>query len=250
MAKKGINILLDKLEHNDVYAQKATVSGKYDEMMESQKPDVTLVTCSDSRVHERALDEKIGKIFSVKNIGNRVEPNLGSILYGACQLHTPLLMILGHTGCGAIHSSIRDMADKHHRVRKSLAFFKPAVDDVDSILDKKGGITKYIRDHNITTAKSVSDITFFETLLTEANVDRQIDTLLDEGHIRKLISSEKLMVIGAIYDFKDIYSTNRGSIFITNVNGKSDVADICKMDILGEYKDFVSGRVKRFLFYK
>lgn len=246
--RNGVITLIDKLEYNDDYAKIATKDGKYDEHLESQTPDITLVTCSDSRVLEKSLDNEIGKIFSVKNIGNRVMPNLGSIEYGTGYLKTPLVIILGHTGCGAIHASMSDIGSEHTHVTKSLESIRPIAANIQKLIIKKGGITSYMNEHLLNPGATIGEQDYLETLVTEANVDKQIDILLDDEPVRRLVYDGKLMILGAIYDFKDIYSTRKGSIFIINVNGETDVNKLKTVDfIAGE--NIITDRVKRLLQY-
>ncbi len=69
-----------------------------------QKPYAIVLYCSDSRVPaEHIFDAGIGEIFGIRDAGNIVGLfELGSIEYAAEHLHTPLLVVLGHTNCGAI----------------------------------------------------------------------------------------------------------------------------------------------------
>lgn len=240
--------LIDKLEFNEDYAHVATKAGEYEEHLESQTPEITLVTCSDSRVLEKSLDDKIGKIFSIKNIGNRVSPNLGSIEYGAGFLKTPLLIILGHTGCGAIRASMSSIGVEHSHVTKSLESIRPIAANIQKQLIKKGGITSYMKEHLPNADRAISEQDYLETLVAEANVDRQIDILLDDEAIRKLVYEGELMIIGAIYDFKDIYSSRKGAIFIINVNGENDVNKLCSIDLIAGEKTILN-RIKRLLVY-
>ncbi len=71
---------------------------------DGQKPFVTVLTCSDSRVvPEFIFDANVGEVFVIRNAGNCVDTLvLGSVEYGVEHLHTPLLVILGHEKCGAI----------------------------------------------------------------------------------------------------------------------------------------------------
>jgi carbonic anhydrase len=246
--EKSIGTLQDKLGYNSGYSKAATKTGKYDAIMEGQHPDITLVTCSDSRVLEGSLDDEIGKVFSIKNIGNRAEPNLGSIEYGVGHLHTPILMILGHTGCGAIHASTTDISGEHYRIVRSLEFIKPTVAEVQKLLIKKGGIAGYMADHP-PMVKPISEQAYFETLLTEANVDKQVDTVLNDEKIRDLVYTGKLMVVGAIYDFKDIYSPERGAVFVININGETDVGKLKKSPLLGSDGRVIVSKIKRLLAY-
>ena len=246
---KGLETLTDKLTYNKQYSAEATNSGKYKDILDGQHPDVTLVTCSDSRVWERSLDDHIGKIFTIKNIGNRVEPNLGSIEYGVGHLHTPVLMIMGHTGCGAVHASTLELKDEHARILKSLDFIKPIVADVQKLLIRNGGVTGYIKEAKSASATKISDDVFFETLVTEANVDRQIENLLNDASIRNLVYTGKLMIVGTIYDFKDIYSNEKGAVFVINVNGETNVEKLKKLAVAEGDGRIVAGNIKRMLVY-
>jgi len=246
---KGLETLSDKLTYNKQYSAEATSSGKYRDILDGQHPDVTLVTCSDSRVWERSLDDQIGKIFSIKNIGNRVEPNLGSIEYGVGHLHTPVLMIMGHTGCGAVHASTLELKDEHARILKSLDFIKPTVACVQKLLIKKGGITRYMKEAKTTPVTKISEESYFETLVSEANVDRQIANLLNDASIRNLVYTGKLMIVGTIYDFKDIYSKEKGTIFVINVNGETNVEKLKKLAVAEGDGRIVASNIKRMLIY-
>ncbi len=246
--EKSVSTLKEKLEYNASYAKSATIAGKYDHILDSQHPDVTIVSCSDSRVLERSLDDEIGKVFSIKNIGNRVEPNLGSIEYGVGHLHTPILMVLGHTGCGAVHASTKDVSGEHYRIIRSLEFIKPTVAEVQRLLIKRGGIASYMADHP-PMVKPIGEEAYFETLVSEANVDKQIETALNDGNIRELVYSGKLMIVGAMYDFKDIYSPEKGAVFVINVNGETDAEKLKKLKIFGGDGKVVLNKIRRLLVY-
>ena len=71
-----------------------------------QYPKAVVLACSDSRIPvELIFDQGIGDIFVVRVAGNGVtECVLGSIEYGVQYLQTPLVVIMGHTGCGAIET--------------------------------------------------------------------------------------------------------------------------------------------------
>lgn len=69
-----------------------------------QEPIATVLTCSDSRVPPVDIfDQGIGDIFVVRVAGNIIgDHTLGSIEYGVKHLHTPLVVVLGHSSCGAV----------------------------------------------------------------------------------------------------------------------------------------------------
>lgn len=87
----------NKPSQKDFAAQRAAV-------VAGQKPYAIVLYCSDSRVPaEHIFDAGIGEIFGVRDAGNIADPfALGSIEYAAGHLHTPLLVVLGHTNCGAV----------------------------------------------------------------------------------------------------------------------------------------------------
>ena len=79
------------------------------ETKDGQKPFVTVVTCSDSRLSpEFIFDLGIGDVFVVRTAGNVVDKiTLGSIEYGTEHLHTTLLVVMGHEKCGAVTAACK-----------------------------------------------------------------------------------------------------------------------------------------------
>jgi carbonic anhydrase len=77
----------------------------------AQHPRATIVMCSDSRGQTTSIDyTPDNDLFMVRNIGNSFQNNKGSVEYGVLHLHTPILMIIGHSECGAVkavHSGIQ-----------------------------------------------------------------------------------------------------------------------------------------------
>jgi carbonic anhydrase len=69
-----------------------------------QSPNVIILSCSDSRVSPEVIfDQSLGDIFVVRTAGNIADPvALGSIEYAVDHIHSPLLVVLGHTKCGAV----------------------------------------------------------------------------------------------------------------------------------------------------
>lgn len=77
---------------------------------EGQSPFATVFTCSDSRVIPEAIfDSGIGDLFVVRTAGNTLSDSaLGSVEYAVRHLGCPLVLVLGHTGCGAVTSAIEE----------------------------------------------------------------------------------------------------------------------------------------------
>lgn len=87
-------------------------------LAQGQHPFVAVLCCADSRVcPEFVFDQKPGSIFEVRNAGNVVDDDvMASLEYAVEHLHVPLVIILGHTSCGAI-AAVHDAGDKplpHH----------------------------------------------------------------------------------------------------------------------------------------
>jgi len=73
-----------------------------------QKPFAVVLGCSDSRAPvEKYFDQGFGDIFVVRVAGNIVAPSIiGSVEYAVAQFGTPLVLVMGHTGCGAVAATI------------------------------------------------------------------------------------------------------------------------------------------------
>lgn len=73
-------------------------------VMHQQEPIATVLTCADSRVPPVDIfDQGIGDLFVVRVAGNIIgDHTLGSIEYAVAHLHTPLVIVMGHSSCGAI----------------------------------------------------------------------------------------------------------------------------------------------------
>lgn len=83
----------------------------------SQHPFAVIVTCSDSRVSPEILfDQGIGDLFVIRNAGNLISDiDMGSIEYAIEHLDTKLVIILGHTECGAIKAYLGDKNDEYKK---------------------------------------------------------------------------------------------------------------------------------------
>src|SRR4030095_11544074 len=87
------------------------------ELAKGQRPYATIIGCSDSRVPpELVFDAGFGELFIVRVAGNVISPEvMGTVQYAAVHLHTPLFVVLGHEGCGAVKAAL---ATKDHRGRE------------------------------------------------------------------------------------------------------------------------------------
>ena len=78
-------------------------------LVHDQKPFATILGCSDSRVPiELVFDQGLGDLFVVRVAGNVIAPDIvGSLAYAVAHLATPLIVVLGHQGCGAVTAAVQ-----------------------------------------------------------------------------------------------------------------------------------------------
>jgi carbonic anhydrase len=110
------------LEGNQRFVKGETTSprrspGDFRPLVEGQRPMAVILGCADSRVPPELLfDQGVGDLFVVRVAGNFVSgagpPVKGSIEYGVAELGVSLIMILGHTECGAIKAAIKHIGDR------------------------------------------------------------------------------------------------------------------------------------------
>ena len=74
-----------------------------------QHPYAALLCCADSRVPpEHIFSAGLGELFVIRNAGNVMSPSaLGSLEYAAAHLHVPLILVMGHRGCGAVTAALQ-----------------------------------------------------------------------------------------------------------------------------------------------
>ena len=189
--------------HND--------SHHFDGFQTGQTPTLTVVACSDSRVHTHLFGmEPDNNIFVVRNIGNQVKNGEGSVDYGVRHLPTKILLIMGHSSCGAIKAAMGDYSGETKGIKGELDNLKPVI-----AADDNGG------DANGRWGKNV-----------ERNVDYQVKTAMEL--YKEKIEAKELTVVGAVYDFNDLYGKGRGKLVITNINGETAPNKIMLHPVLKE----------------
>lgn len=99
-----------------------------------QKPFAAILTCADSRVSpELYFDQKIGDIFVVRNAGNVASPDAqGSIEFATKHLGAPLVVVVGHSSCGAVFTSYDKVTGLSDNLQGVLDGIRPAIESSDS----------------------------------------------------------------------------------------------------------------------
>lgn len=106
----------------------------------SQHPFAVIVTCSDSRVAPEILfDQGIGDLFVIRNAGNLISDiDMGSIEYAVEHLHTKLIVVLGHTECGAIKAYVGDKNNDYKKHRNHIDdIVQTVAEEVEEIKEQK-----------------------------------------------------------------------------------------------------------------
>jgi len=151
--------------------------------VQGQSPIASILSCSDSRVAPELLfDQGPGDIFIMRVAGNIVTPGLlASIEYGAQFLGAPLIIVLGHSGCGAVDAAIKVLKDKAvlpGHLPQLIASIKPAVERAEKA--KTGNL--------------------LDNAVAE-NVRRQVAQLKKSPPIvQKFYAGKKIDIVGGVYD--------------------------------------------------
>jgi SulP family sulfate permease len=176
-----------------------------------QKPYITLVTCSDSRVPLNALmPDTSNKVFSIQNIGNQILSTEGSVDYGIYHLKTPLLFFLGHSDCGAIKAYLKGFDQETYNIKHELDFLQPTIKE----------------------SAAIKDFTKLHSHVIEKNLDYQVNIACKK--YKDLISSGELTIMAGFYDFRGEYGKGKGDIVIVNVNRHKDVDEMRNLPLFAD----------------
>lgn len=204
VAQENADLLFELIEGNRLFQKKNHEA--YEALKYKQTPKVTLLACSDSRVPEEIFGiSTLNKIFTIKNIGNQARTSEGSVKYGIFHLHTPLLLILGHTGCGAIQAGLSDYTAEDASIQENLVTLQPSLGmhkaEFNSITDDAVRIAKF----------------------AQANVDYQVSYLMQQPVIAEKVRSGELTIVGALFDIHDVFNDGPGHFHIVNLNNSTDL---------------------------
>lgn len=220
------NIFRHLLVHNEAFV-KSMDATKFFAYAKQQTPYITLITCADSRVQGNILGMDIfNKVFLIRNAGNQVSINRGSIEYAILVLGTPVLLVLGHTNCGAVQFATQACVTRSKEIVAIAKSFYSNLSQADYSM-----ITPEIKaemlplvipiERGIPYLSKLGDETMELAYLGQVNVDYQIEKALK--YYGDKVTANKLTIIGGMYDFVGAYSKELGRILITNINGITDV---------------------------
>jgi carbonic anhydrase len=204
-----IQAFLKEMFASNIKHIQTTELSDFKKIAEGQEPRATVVMCSDSRVQASAINESAeNDCFFIRNIGNQINTATGSVEYGVRHLHTPVLLIIGHSACGAVKAALGDFSKESQPIQQEL------------------------RSLNLNSAQNVDQGVV-------ENIHHQVEVALKE--FDDLIQENKLVVIGLVYDFRDDFKQGHGRLILINLNGEQDVEKLKKNDYLSGIKDTTIG---------
>lgn len=160
------------------------------ELVQQQEPFAIVLGCSDSRVPaEMVFDQGLGDLFVIRVAGNIVAPSqVGSVEFAASRFGTRLVVVLGHTQCGAILATLEELqqpvANQSRNLRSIVDRVRPSVE----------GLLKTDLKHDLNTLVGNA---------VRANVETSVDHLRHGSEIlEELIRNDGLLVVGAEYSLE------------------------------------------------
>ncbi|HVK11891.1 MAG TPA: carbonic anhydrase [Gemmataceae bacterium] len=155
------------------------------DLAKGQRPYATILGCSDSRVPpEWLFDTGLGELFVIRVAGNILSPEVaGSLQYAGSYLQTPLFVVLGHEGCGAVGAALatRNEGEQFRsRVQLLLASIVPGLPEPVSQDTPEEQLSRAV----------------------EGNVRWTIRQILESPEGRARVAEGRMKVVGAVYEIE------------------------------------------------
>lgn len=162
-----------------------------EQLLEGQAPFAVILGCSDSRVPaEIVFDQGLGDLFVIRIAGNIVAPSqIGSIEFAIEQFASPIVVVLGHTQCGAISATVKAMTQPAHEMQSNHI----------------GSIVKRIKPCVAELLKSnlIQDQDALISSACKANIRASVNQLTHSSEfIENMVEQQKLAIVGAEYDLE------------------------------------------------
>ncbi len=151
---------------------------------DKQQPFTSVLSCSDSRAPvEMLFDQALGDVFSVRLAGNIASDKvIGSLEFSSKYLGSKLIVVLGHTDCGAVKAACDDFREGH--IGEIINLIRPAV-----------------RMEKTTEEHRNSSNTVFLNKVCELNVQVQINEIMHSSDIiQDMLAAKQIGIVGGIYN--------------------------------------------------
>jgi carbonic anhydrase len=153
------------------------------ETSEGQSPYATILSCMDSRTpSEIIFDQGLGDVFNIRIAGNIVNDDIiGSLEFGSTVIGSKLILVLGHTDCGAIKGAIDGV--KLGKLTGLLEKIKPAIDSVKTSGERNSGNKEFVK------------------MVSKNNISIVINSIKSASSlIKQLEDGGELILTGGIYN--------------------------------------------------
>lgn len=150
-----------------------------------QHPRAIILTCSDSRVPpELIFDKGLGDLFVIRVAGNISDDAVvGSIEYAVGHLHIPLVVVMGHTNCGAVGATVEDLQNTGHKIGNHIRTLTDKIEQAITTvnLDEKDMMQKALLSNIIFTVSSLSE---------------------SRPELNEAVKKGEIKIVGALYDLR------------------------------------------------
>jgi len=154
------------------------------DLAKGQSPYATVIGCSDSRVPpELIFDAGFGELFMIRLAGNVISPEVaGTLQYAGVHLRTPLFIVLGHEGCGAVNAALaaRRGAVERSRIAQLLDSIVPGLRDLPAGLEPAAELHAAV----------------------EANVRWSMHQILETPEAKARQAEGVMKLVGAVYELE------------------------------------------------
>ncbi len=180
----------ERFKNNMLDLSASACGARRDEIAQGQEPFAIILGCSDSRVPaEIVFDQGLGDLFVIRVAGNIVAPSLlGSVEFSAVTHGARLVVVLGHTQCGAIKATVDELkkpsANQSPNLQSIVSRIKPSV-------------------HTLLDAGLDNDEESLIKLATRANIRASVAHLRHGSQVlEELVANDGLQVVGAEYNLE------------------------------------------------
>lgn len=155
------------------------------DLAKRQRPFATILGCSDSRVPpEWVFDAGLGELFVVRVAGNVMSAEIaGSLQYAGSHLQTPLFVVLGHEGCGAVQAALAtkyEGAQHRSRIQILVDSILPALPEFEPHLSPQARLARAV----------------------ESNVRWTVRQILNTPEGKARVAEGRMKIVGAIYEIE------------------------------------------------
>lgn len=155
-------------------------------LIDNQQPFAAVLGCSDSRTApETIFDQSLGDIFTVRLAGNvACRKAIGSLEYSCKYLGSKIIVVMGHTNCGAVKAACDNFEEGN--ITEIIKLLNPAVSEETTTLDPE---------RNSKNNEFVANVCFL-------NVKKQIQNIINQSDILKeMLDKKQIGIIGGVYNF-------------------------------------------------